>query len=73
MGALGHKDAQSYNLHNLRRGHAQDMAESGSNIYQMLGAGEGASPAFIKYMDVSELDRDAALQTHVLESDSDEE
>ena len=73
MGALGHRDAQSYNLHDLRKGHAQDMAESGSSIYQILGAKKWVSPAFIKYMDVSKFDCDAALQAHVLESDSDEE
>ena len=70
VAALGVKGASQHNLHDLRRGHAQDMAESGSNIYEILGAGEWVSPAFIKYMDVAKLDGDAALDAHWVENDS---
>ena len=39
----------------------------------MLSAGGWRSPAFMKYLDVTELERDAALEAHVAESSSDNE
>ena len=38
--AIGVEDSQNYRSHDLRRGHAQDMAEHGSSLYDILCAGE---------------------------------
>ncbi len=34
------KDAQLYRTHDLRRGHAQDLIESGANLAEILAAGQ---------------------------------
>jgi hypothetical protein len=37
-----------------------------------LDAGEWLSPAFLKYLDVSQLEKNVVLQAHVDESDDDD-
>ena len=66
-------DAQQYTFHDMRRGHAQDLVEKGGGLQEILSAGQWSSPAFLKYLDRSKVDRDAVVEAHVLESDSDDE
>ena len=39
-----------YCLHGFRRGHAQELVESGCDLLQILRAGEWASPVFLCYL-----------------------
>ena len=45
----------------------------GAPLWKILQAGEWRSPAFLKYLDLHCLDKDLVMQTHVGESDSEEE
>ena len=66
-------DALQYTLHDMRRGHGLDLVEEGGDLQEILSAGQWSSPAFLKYLDRSKVDRDAVVEAHVLESDSDDE
>ena len=61
--------ASSYVLHDFRRGHAMDIAAAGGDLKTILAAGQWSSPAFLKYLDVSELEKQVALQAHLDDSD----
>jgi len=65
-------DAMHYRTHDLRRGHAEDLKLSGANLFEILKAGEWRSPAFLKYLDVNELESAAVVEAH-LEDESDED
>lgn len=67
---LGVQGARKYRTHDLRRGHADDLREKGANLYEILSAGEWSSPAYLKYLDLHELEAGAVLQAHVDESSS---
>ena len=41
----------------------------GAPLYEILKAGEWASPAFLKYLDLHTLECDAVVEAHVDESD----
>ena len=80
--ALEVEGAESYRLHDFRRGHTRDIQASGGTLYDILTAGGWSSPAFMSYLDVQELEsehvlqaheRDQIVQAHVDESDSDVE
>ena len=53
--------ASRYGTHDFRRGHAKDMAESGSTLAQILRAGQWRSAAFMRYMEEASLSRQAAV------------
>ena len=40
LAALGVVEADSFRTHDLRRGHAQDMVESGAKLVEILRAGD---------------------------------
>ena len=63
--------ATSYGTHDIRRGHAKDLQMSGASLAEILAAGQWRSPAFMKYLDQSELEQGVALEAAV-ESDDDE-
>ena len=44
-------NAKSYRTQDLRRGHAEDMRQSGSPLSDILKAGQWKSSAFLKYLD----------------------
>ena len=48
---MGVEQASDYRTHDLRRGHAQDLVESGAPLATILAAGEWRSPAFLAYID----------------------
>ena len=66
-------NAEAYRIHDLRRGHARDLQQYGASLHEILEAGEWRSPAFLKYLDVSSLERDSVLEAHLNESSDDEE
>jgi hypothetical protein len=68
--ALGVPFAHEYWLHDFRRGHTQDMLNSGSNLAQILRAGEWRTPAFLCYLDVQKLEKGAVVEAHEGESSS---
>ena len=53
-------EADQFRCHDLRRGHARDLQAQGASLYEILQAGEWRSPAFLKYLDLEELEADAA-------------
>ncbi len=48
---LGVPNAKGYRTQDLRRGHAEDMRQSGSSLAEILRAGQWRSAAFMKYLD----------------------
>ena len=72
LASLDIKDAEEYRLHDFRRGHAQDLADSGARLAEILAAGEWRSPAFLKYLDAQSLECDAVVAAHVADSSEDE-
>ena len=66
---LGVDDAWAYRTHDFRRGHAQDLIESGSPLSVILAAGEWKSPAFLAYINEHFLERDVVVNAHMDESD----
>ena len=62
--------AQAFWLHDFRRGHAQDLTERGASLAQILRAGEWRTPAFMCYLNLQKLEKDAVVQAHVDESGS---
>ena len=70
------KDAAKYRTHDLRRGHARDLQLRGASLWQILQAGEWRSPAFLAYMDKTELECGAASECRLddcLDDSSDDE
>ena len=75
---LGVVDAAKYRTHDLRRGHARDMARNGARLHEILAAGDWRSAAFMSYQDRVELECAANLECHLRghideSSDEDEE
>ena len=48
------------------------MGVAGASLYEILKAGEWRSPAFLDYLDLHSLERDAVIQAHVEESEDEE-
>ena len=69
MSELNIEDAMSYGTHDFRRGHCMDMVKSGAPLAEILRAGEWRSPAFLSYVDLDRLERDAVIQAHLDDSD----
>ena len=60
-----------YGTHDLRRGHAEDMRESGCTLAEILAAGQWKSSAFLSYLDEADLEKDVAFAV-AIESDAEE-
>ena len=65
-------EAAEYRTHDLRRGHARDLQESGASLVEILQAGQWRNPAFLQYLDVQELECAAVLAAHLNESSDDD-
>ena len=50
-----------------------DLVAPRAPLWEILGAGEWRSPAFLQYLNVHELEEGLVMQTHLEESDSDGE
>ena len=72
LAALKVEGAERYRLQDFRRGHADDLANSGASLLEILKAGEWRSPAFLKYLNIESLERHSVVQAHVDESSEDE-
>ena len=70
---IGIDGASSYWLHDLRRGHAQDMVDSGGRLCEILKAGEWTSPAFTAYLDLEAVEMAGVVEAHLAESDDEDE
>ena len=70
---VGVERAACYRTHDLRRGHALDLQLAGAPLFAILDAGGWRSPAFLKYLDLHQLDRDLVVQSHVADSSTDED
>ena len=70
---MGIDHANSYWLHDLRRGHAQDMVDNGGRLCDILRAGEWTSPAFTSYLNLEAVETAGVVEAHMAESDDDEE
>ena len=66
-------DADAYGTHAFRRGHAQDIVEFGGRVTDILKAGDWQMPAWMKYLDVEKLERQAVAEAHIGASSSDDE
>ena len=67
---LNVESALAYRTHDFRRGHARDLQENGSNLRDILQAGEWRSPAFLAYLDIDELSSGAVLEAHLADEDA---
>ena len=65
MKGMGIDNASLYRCHDLRRGHAKDLQESGAPLWVILEAGEWKSPAFLEYLDIHKLETDLVVQVRV--------
>ena len=65
------KDPLLYGTHDLRRGHALDLQQSGAPLANILAMGEWKSRAVVKYLDLTELEHDVALEA-AMHSDQEE-
>ena len=73
LSAIGVPCASEYILQDFRRGHAQDLLMSGARLNVILAAGQWRSAAFLKYIDVAELEARAVLEAHFAQSDNEDE
>ena len=70
---LGVSQHHAYRTHDLRRGHAQDMAVRGSRLADILRAGDWRSAAFLSYLNKDELEAAAIREAHGDLSSSDDD
>ena len=71
---LGVPDAAKYRTHDLRRGHTEDQRKSGATAEQLRSAGQWrGQSSFLSYLDLPELDCDAADAAHMVESEDDDD
>ena len=69
----GVANADAYGTHSFRRGHAQDIVEFGGRVTDILKAGDWQMPAWMRYLDVEKMERQAVAKAHFGESSSDDE
>lgn len=69
---VGVDDASEFRTHDLRRGHAEDLRLNGATLAEILRAGDWRSPAFLLYLNQSQLDLDRVVEANDLMSSDDE-
>ena len=70
--AIGVAEAEHFRTHDVRRGHAEDLLESGAPLVEILRAGEWRSAAFANYIDDDKLEAGAVLDAHWIASDDED-
>ena len=60
-----------YRTHDFRRGHAQDLLESGATLAEILLAGQWRGSSFVKYLKEAELEREVAFLVSIESDDED--
>ena len=73
LAAIGVEKSECYRCHDIRIGHALDLQCAGAPLCEILEAGEWSSPAFLKYLDLHQLNTKLVVEAHCGESDSDDE
>lgn len=73
LAIVGVANSAEYILQDFRRGHAQDLVLGGARLNAILAAGQWRSAAFLKYIDVAELEARAVLEAHFALSDNEGE
>ena len=71
--SLNLREHEEYRSHDFRRGHGMELVASGAPLWEILGAGEWRSPAFLHYLSLHELEEGLVMQAHLEESGSDGE
>ncbi len=66
-------NADACGTHSFRRGHAQDIVEFGGRVTDILKAGDWQMPAWMRYLDVEKMERQAVAEAHFGASSSDDE
>ena len=64
LGHIGTVDSHLYRTHDLRRGHAQDIAKNGGTFIQILRGGGWKSDAYKKYVDEEDMEDRAVAHAH---------
>eukprot|EP00969_Alexandrium_andersonii_P357341 15448569-Alexandrium_andersonii.AAC.1 len=59
-----------YTLHSFRRGRARELQRAGGHLWQILDAGGWRSSAFLRYLDLEEVEAQAELEAHIADSES---
>ena len=72
LALVGVDDASEFRTHDLRRGHAEDLRLNGATLAEILRAGDWRSPAFLLYLNQSQLDLDRVAEANDLMSSDDE-
>ena len=67
------ENALAYGTHAMRRGHAQDLLQSGAGLVQILRAGEWRSAAFKEYLHAEQLEAGAVMEAHYAGSGDEQE
>ena len=65
-------NANAFTLKAFRAGRATEMANSGDGLAAILQAGEWSSPALLKYISETELDKKKFLASALMNGDDDE-
>ena len=73
LALVGVQNVMAHRTHDLRRGHCQDLIESGATLVEVLRAGEWRSNAFMKYTDADRLEASAVMEAHHIDSSDDSE
>ena len=67
--SAGIDNAHMYRLHDLRRGHADDMRRNGATVAEICRAGDWKSAAFLWYLNMVELELDRVVEAYGLRVD----
>ena len=75
LNELGIPRANEYRTHDLRRGHADDIAKTGGRLIELLQMGEWAdkSMAYMSYLDYMKLEAETVVNAHGTDDASSDE
>ena len=73
LAAMGVADHKLYRTQDLRRGHTRDLQARGATLKEILEAGQWRGPAFLKYMDLMQLECDVVVEAHMDDSSDDDQ
>jgi len=73
LSLFGVQDAPAFDTKATRRGHTQDLVDSGAPLAEILLAGQWRSRAFHCYVDDAKLESSAVMSAHMDDSSDDDE
>lgn len=71
LNELGVVPAERYVLHDLRRGHADDIRRSGAPALDIYRAGDWHGASIFRYLDQPDLERHLVAEAHAVQIDND--